>query len=109
MVPSIHLPPNVLERSGDIAVPEQALGKSNKYRKPIPGTATASAALPPVPRIRWRREDYEPGINKCISLLKLLMSQFLTHKSVFKLAGCAEQKKQESPASSNPQQAARLC
>jgi hypothetical protein len=27
------------------------------------------------------------------------MSQFLTHKSVFKLAGCAEQKKQESPPS----------
>jgi hypothetical protein len=27
------------------------------------------------------------------------MSQFLTHKSVFKLAGCAEQKKQESPLS----------
>jgi hypothetical protein len=38
-----------LNGSGDIAVPEQALGKSNKYRKPIPGTATASAALPPSP------------------------------------------------------------
>jgi hypothetical protein len=49
----------------------------------------STAPAIPIPFVARCEEDYEPGINKRGEMLKLLMRQFLTQKSVFRPTVCA--------------------